>query len=118
MELQANTFGDVFEFPVIGSIVNILNELQNPKRVRYCQSTVSELRYKLRIINHLEKTDRRYFLKLIQKDYDEKLETSALEPVLLTHIHCFVHSIINSELRKMKVKNVRQRYKKKDLKKL
>ena len=102
-------FGDPTEFPVINSIVRIINENHNNNIRKYCISTIQQFRVATSHVNHMDKPMRRYFMKLIKTDFCNRIDTSGITGTLRDNMRNLIFAIHNSILRKMGVKNVKKR---------
>lgn len=94
-------FGSPTDFPVIDSIVNILNENHNDNTRKYCISTIQEYRVILSTINALKKEPRRYILNLIKLDFIERVNSTKMDEKLKNHMRNLLCSIHNSIKRKI-----------------
>ncbi len=69
MKAISNMFGDPKLYPVINSIVRIINEKYNDNIRKYCIKTIQEFHVVTSHVNHIDKQMRRYFMNLIKNDF-------------------------------------------------
>lgn len=94
MKVTSAMFGDELEYPVITSIVNILNDIGNDNFTKYCVSTIQELRVNFKSINNLKDT-KIYLMGLIKKDFIKRLDYSTINNKLKSHICNLITAIHN-----------------------
>jgi len=100
MKAVCTMFGDEREYPVINSIVSILNEkLNNDNNIKYCITTIQELIVMFNSINHTDKRTRRYLIGLIKKDFLNRLDTSTLDENIKTHIRNLITALHNKKMK-------------------
>ena len=100
MKAVFSMFGDEREYPVIKSIVSILNEKpDNDNNIRYCITTTQELRVTFNSINHIDKRTRRYLMGLIKKDFINRLDTSTLDENIKTHMRNLITALYKEKIK-------------------
>jgi len=103
MKVKATTimFGSNVDYPVINSLVKILNERHNDNTRKYCVTTIQEFREIISKVTSLDKVTRKYLLYLIKMDFKDRLHSVKIEDNLRTHILNLIFGIHNSELIKI-----------------
>lgn len=109
IKLRPDTIGDPNKFPVINSIVGILEEMDCINLTRYCIKVINELHTIINNIQCVNKRNRIVLLKLIQKHYYGRLKESInngskLNTNLENHMKNLIFAIINNEVEKIKSK--------------
>ena len=102
MEAISNMFGDPKLYPVINSIVRIINEKYNDNIRKYCIKTIQEFHVVTSHVNHIDKQMRRYFMNLIKNDFYNRLDDSMIDELLKTHMRNLITGIYRFNLGKIK----------------
>ena len=107
--IKPSLIGCVIEYPILNTLVNLLEQEGDKNKVKYCVTCTQEFRIFLSNTNKLDNKDRAYVTKLIYDDFiQNRIEASALKGKLKSYyinfltalyknnVKCFISNIHNN----------------------
>ena len=104
VKIDSTTFGDERRYPVVQSLVTILNRIDNDKIYQYCATTIREYYEVLNKLNGLDKCLKIYVFDLIKNDFIDRLnnsKTAKLDKDVYTHMCNLIIAIWRTRLGKL-----------------
>lgn len=104
MVMRDTIFGDSNKYPVINSLNNIFNDLDdNEKSFKYCTTLIRDYRECIRKLNNLDdKKFGRFMLNILRKHYVSNLGESTMSEDIVSHMKNLIDSVYKNEIVKEK----------------
>lgn len=98
--INYTVFGDINKYPVIKSLVNILNETKNKNEFKYCSNFINEYNVTMNYLDSIDNNKMKlYFMKLNKNNFLDRLKVAKLNNLIYTHMCNLIIGVYRNKIK-------------------